>query len=291
MAKRSFNRAAVDVGNIIAMEHVNVTVPDQALATFFYVNVLGFTRDPYIDWGPYNVWVNAGRQQFHLPTAKPQVLRGQIGIVVPDLAALNTRLGQMEKRLDQTAFDYTLKKTFTDITCPWGNQIRAHHPGGFGKMQLGIPYVEFHVPPGTAAGIGRFYQNVMACRTSMNKAQTQSEVFIGLEQILRFKEVRRPLPDYDGHHMAVYVSNFSGPHEYLLKHGLITEESDENQYRFQTIIDPESGEPLFEIEHEVRSLHHPMYQRPLINRNANQSFFNYQRDRDSYMPAEIGSTD
>ena len=50
------------------VEHVNVTVPDQAEATFFYVNGLGFTRDPYIDFGPFNVWINVGAQQFHLPT-------------------------------------------------------------------------------------------------------------------------------------------------------------------------------------------------------------------------------
>lgn len=286
MAKRQFDRAAVDVGNIIAMEHVNVTVPDQALATFFYVNVLGFTRDPYIDWGPFNVWVNAGRQQFHLPTAEPQVLRGLIGIVVPDLKALNGRLHQMKKRLMDSKFSFVEKKTFTDITCPWGNRIRAHGPGAFGETQLGIPYLEFHVPEGTAEGIARFYHKVMGCLTDLNKAKTVCEVFVGLEQKIRFKEVRRPEPDYDGHHIAIYVANFSGPHRFLKDHDLITEESDENQYRFQTIVNPENGKPLFEIEHEVRSLHHPMYQRALVNRNSDQTFFNYQKDRDVYMPKE-----
>ena len=91
MAKKAFNRAACDVGNILAMEHVNVTVPDQAMATMFYINGLGFTREPYIDFGPANVWVNVGRQQFHLPTSKPQVLRGHVGVVVPDRSALNER--------------------------------------------------------------------------------------------------------------------------------------------------------------------------------------------------------
>lgn len=289
MPKRQFDRSAMDVGNIIALEHVNVTVPDQALATYFYVNVLGFTRDPYMDWGPYNVWVNAGRQQFHLPTAKPQVLRGLIGIVVPDLDALNHRLTQMRKRLDGTDFEFEVKKKFTDITCPWGNHLRAHGPGGFGEMQLGLPYVEFHVPLGTANGIGKFYRKVMGCEVKLNKMKNVCEVSVGLEQIIRFKEIRRPNPTYDGHHIAIYVSNFSGPHKYLKEHGLITEESDENQYRFQTIVNPASGKPLFEIEHEVRSLHHPMYQRALVNRNSAQTFFNYQRDRDAYMPADIKS--
>ena len=43
-----FNRAEENVGNILNMEHVNLTVPDQQLAALFYVSGLGFTRDPYI---------------------------------------------------------------------------------------------------------------------------------------------------------------------------------------------------------------------------------------------------
>ena len=94
-----FNRASQDVGNVIAMEHVNVTVPDQALATFFYVNGLGFTRDPYMDFGPFNVWINVGNQQFHLPTGDPQVFRGTIGVVVPCLDELQQRLARISYRL------------------------------------------------------------------------------------------------------------------------------------------------------------------------------------------------
>ena len=54
------------------LEHVNVTVPDQGLAALFYVTGLGFTRDPYIDFGTFNMWVNLGEQQFHLPSRMPR---------------------------------------------------------------------------------------------------------------------------------------------------------------------------------------------------------------------------
>jgi catechol-2,3-dioxygenase len=273
---------AVDVGNILAMEHVNVTVPDQSIATLFYVNGLGFTRDPYMDWGPYNVWVNVGRQQFHLPTSKPQVLRGHIGVIVPNLAALTIRLNRISKRLGDTAFSFIEKPKYTEVTCPWGNTLRCYGPGAFGNIQLGIPYVEFKVPSGTAPGIARFYEQIMGCQTRLQKSFC--DVSVGREQFLRFREAKSTSKDYDGHHIAIYVSNFSGPHEKLLKANLITEESDENQYRFQMIIDPKNGAPLFEIEHEVRSLHHPMYERHLVNRNPDQDFFNYQRDRDAFMP-------
>ena len=48
-SKKNFDRSKEDVGNVQLLEHVNVTVPDQGLASTFYVTGLGFTRDPYID--------------------------------------------------------------------------------------------------------------------------------------------------------------------------------------------------------------------------------------------------
>ena len=84
MKNGQFNRAAEDLGNIVALEHVNVLVPDQHLATLFYVMGLGLTRDPYLMTGVTNMWINIGRSQFHLPVGKPQVLRGRVGLVLPD---------------------------------------------------------------------------------------------------------------------------------------------------------------------------------------------------------------
>ena len=42
--EKNFDRAAEDLGNIIGLEHVNVLVPDQRLATLFYISGLGLTR-------------------------------------------------------------------------------------------------------------------------------------------------------------------------------------------------------------------------------------------------------
>ena len=80
----NYDRVREDVSNIVHLEHVNVTVPDQHLATAFYVSALGFTRDPYIMVGTDNMWINIGRSQMHLPTRSPQRMRGTIGLVVPD---------------------------------------------------------------------------------------------------------------------------------------------------------------------------------------------------------------
>ena len=91
--ERRFDRTVEDLGNIVALEHVNVTVPDQEKATIFYLAGLGLTRDPYLMTGTANMWVNVGRSQFHLPTNQPQVLRGHTGIVVPDREALVQAVG------------------------------------------------------------------------------------------------------------------------------------------------------------------------------------------------------
>src|SRR5262247_449736 len=150
-----------DVGNIISLEHVNVQISDQALATLFYVVGLGGTRDPYLNVGLNNMWINVGEQQFHLPTRNPQVIDGYIGLVVPDLAALEKRLESVAEGLKATKFSYERKSDYLLVICPWGNRYRCYaSQPAFGDMTLGMPYVEFLVAPGTRDGILRFYQTV-----------------------------------------------------------------------------------------------------------------------------------
>ena len=283
--EKKYDRATQDVGNIIGMEHVNVTVPDQSIASTFYISGLGFTRDPYMMVGPGNMWVNVGQQQFHLPANDPQVFRGHIGVVVPDLEMLQTRLGRVQKRLANTAFRWSAKRGHVAVTCPWGNQLRCYAPSlRFGNMTLGLPYIEMPVGPRTARGICQFYQEVMQTPGTViqEKGTAIAQVEVGRSQTLRFRETARSIPAYDGHHIAVYIANFSAPHKFLKRHKLITQESDDHQYRFQAIVHPKTGQVLCELEHEVRSLFHPMYERELVNRNADQSIFAYRKGQDTF---------
>ena len=65
---------------------------------------------------------------------------------------------------------------------------------------------------------------------------------------------------------------------------MIFEESNQQQYRFQALVDPQLHDlALVELEHEVRSLTHPMYARRLINRNAGQKFFAFHRGREAFV--------
>ena len=283
MSTRNFDRAEEDFGNVLNMEHINLTVPDQQLAALFYVTGLGFTRDPYIDFGTFNMWINVGEQQFHLPKRDAQRFRGHIGVVVPDLDGLKRRLDFIDRPMQGTAFKREEKNDHIALSCPWGNDIRAFGPS-FGTS-LGIPFAVLDVPPGSADGIARFYNDVLGAPARVvENGERRAEANMGGIQRLVFRETDAEIPAYDGHHIAVYVSNFSRPHAALNERGLITEESDQHQYRFQAIVDPESGETITEIEHEVRSLKHPMFKRFLVNRNPAQGFMNYVQGRDAFVP-------
>ena len=157
MQQQHFDRAAEDLGNSVHLEHVNVQVPDQRLATLFYVTGLGLTRDPYLMVSDSNMWVNVGRSQFHLPTGAPQVLRGHTALIIPGRKALLDRLASVAKKLEGTAFSFREHNDYVEATCPWGNRVRVYEPDAdrFGRIALGIPYVEFDVPSGTAKATSR----------------------------------------------------------------------------------------------------------------------------------------
>lgn len=265
-----YDRAVEDLGNIVALEHVNLRTPDQQHATLFYVSGLGLTRDPYLVTGVTNMWINIGRSQFHLPTGEAQRLRGRVGLVMLDLSALARRLEAVSPALKGTQFGFEVGDGWVDVTSPWGNQIRCHRPAAqFGRTTLGMPYVELDVPRGAGDGIARFYREIFAAPVAIDETGEAPavRVGVGVGQALVFRETDGPLAAYDGHHIQIYVANFSGPHGKLRERGLITEESDQHQYRFVDITDPANGAVLYELEHEVRAMSHPLYARHLVNRN------------------------
>lgn len=284
---QSYDRREEDLGNIVALEHVNVQISDQVVSTVFYVTGLGLTRDPYLMSGTENMWINVGRSQFHLPTGRPQVLRGHVGIVMPDRAALLGRLTKVKPQLAGTQFGFDARNDHVEVVSPWGNRLRCYEPDAerFGRITLGIPYVEFKTPSGTADGIARFYRDALAAPATVEKDNEgrAAHVAVGIDQQFIFRETDDAQPAYDGHHVQIYIADFSGPHDWLSQHGLVFEESDQHQYRFKDIVDPENGRVLFTIEHEVRSMRHPLYARPLVNRNPAQTNLDYAPGHDAWV--------
>ena len=112
---------------------------------------------------------------------------------------------------------------------------------------------------------------------------TVARAKVGKDQYLQFRETDRPQPDYDGHHVQMYITNFSGPYRRSVG-------ARPDLQRRQPISIPLSrhrrsreGRHLFTVEHEVRSATHPMYLRPLINRNPAQTNRTYAPGHDQWL--------
>ena len=281
---QTFDRAAEDLGNSVHLEHVNVKIPDQRMAQAYYGSGLGLTRDPYMMTSDDNMWMNVGRSQFHLPGGPAQILRGHVGLVIAGRAALLKRLANVQTRLAGTRFSFREHNDCVETMCPWGNRVYCYEPDAarFGRIVLGMPYVEFDVPVGTAEAIARFYREMIAVPAQvLNDNGPVARVAVGQKQSLQFRETDKPQPEFDSHHVQIYVVDFSGPHRRLSERGLVSREDNQFQYRFNDIVDLDSGRHLFTIEHEVRSFTHPMCLRPLVNRNPAQTVRYYAHGHDA----------
>ena len=104
---------------------------------------------------------------------------------------------------------------------------------------------------------------------------------VGEKQYWYFRETDAPEKPYDRHHVQIYITDFSGPHRRLKELGLLTVEVNDHEYRFKDVADLDTREVLFTVEHEVRSQTHPLYGRPLVNRNPAQTNRNYRPGHDS----------
>jgi hypothetical protein len=281
MAEQHYDRAADDVGNLVEIGHVNVNVTDQLAATEFYVTGLGLTRDPYLMTATSNMWVNVGRHQFHLPTAKrAQRLHGVTGLVVPDLDVLRARL--TKAKIPLTEVDGGI-----EVVSPWGNRIRAHAPAPrFGPVTLALAYVEHDVPAGTAEPIAAFYREIIGAPATVN--DRAAHVRAGWQELI-FRESDAPIEPYEGHHVQIYLADFSTPHRKLVERNLLSLENGPHEYRFIDIAGLENGHVFCRLEHEVRSLRHPLFGRKLVNRDPSIDPQTYVEGREAYAWASAGA--
>jgi hypothetical protein len=162
----------------------------------------------------------------------------------------------------------------------------------YGKEQSdcsGIDFVEFACPKGTAEKIALFYD---ACLDATVSVVSQDDggggggkiaiVAVGgsddtrhtADQSLIFRETDpEMLPDYDGHHIAMYIGETVADFEQAYRNcelagivwvnprfrdraDTIAGAREWKQFRFKNIIDMETGATIMELEHEMRSVAH-----------------------------------
>ena len=224
---------------------------------------------------------------FICPSGKPQVLRGHTALVIEGRAALLERLASVAKKLEGTAFAFAEHNDYVEAICPWGNRaalLRAGRRTVSGASRSAFPMSSSTCRSEPRRRSAPSIPRSWACRPNCTTATApRAVVNTGHGQQLRFRETDRPQGEYDGHHVQIYVTNFSGPHRRLAERNLIYSEDNPYQYRFRDIVDLASGKHLFTVEHEVRSATHPMFMRPMVNRNPAQTNRNYAHGHDQWL--------
>ena len=156
---------------------------------------------------------------------------------------------------------------------------------------VGIDYVEFECQIHTAAKIANFYAIRAGTKTEEAPPTTVAYISIGTidpttheaEQYLLFRETCDHVPPTDGHHIALYLGSSSthdetDDHDFARafhqaqRRGLLSTHwrdtvavyewdtaQAECQFRIHDIVDVDTGDLLFRLEHELRSIHHPTW--------------------------------
>ncbi|MEP5723444.1 MAG: hypothetical protein ABJL64_14635 [Rhizobiaceae bacterium] len=262
-----------EIGGIVHLDHVNFETPDHELATVFYINGLGLTRDPYRRADEQNMGINVGLQQFHLPRRGEQTppFYGVVGLVVPDIEGIKKRCDLLSKlgKFDGTPYRWVQEGSAVLVTSPFGVQFRLHRAEDFVfQRPLGIAYVEVSVPLQTADGIAKFYSKIVKAPVQVRDIEAGKTALVsaGPHQQIRF--VERSLDDYRTHsmHISYHVTHYNELRETVADHDSLMGAGRGEVFFFNKIFDPDTGEFIFEIQNEVRSIYHPDFMRPLINR-------------------------
>jgi hypothetical protein len=260
-----------ETGTFVHFEHVNYRVPEHRLAHLYFCAHLGFTRDPTRMVGIDNMWVNAGRNQFHLPIGPATPFHGEVGVIVPDLDEVERRFAADRPRYEGSRFSCSREGETLRTTTPWGHPLRVHPAGMLpNRFPQAIGYVEFWVAPGTAAGIAAFYSEAIGCPAEVVPVEGAPTAQVAAGPGTAFRFVEKPGGGAVPHsnHVAVYLTHYHAVYEKLSRLGCVTEDDRDEQFRFHDMKDPRTGKLLYSFEHEMRSLHHPDFGKPLINRVA-----------------------
>lgn len=268
----NYRETLPEVGGILHLDHVNFQVQEHDLVTVFFVNGLGLTRDPYRRTDETNIGINVGLQQFHLPRrGVTPPFPGVIGLVVPELALVRARLERLERlgKFKGTAYVAEFGDDRATIVSPFGIRLRLHASESRPFLRpLGIAYVEIDVPPGTASAIATFYREIFRAVAEVDAADGSPRALVnaGPYQSVRF--IERDLDNHDTHnfHLSYHVTHYNEVRDRISANGAVKGEGRGQVFFFDRIFDLSTGETVFPLVNEVRSVYHADFMRPLVNR-------------------------
>ena len=138
----------------------------------------------------------------------------------------------------------------------------------------GIEYIEFNVPKGAAKYIAEFYQCVLNSIVTVIPSPNGDVAIVGCgpispegraSQSIIYRETEEIIPEYDGHHIAIYVNEFEEVFKNCEQSGIVWVNprfSDKatslsgakkwHQFRFKDVLNLETGKGVFKLEHEIR---------------------------------------
>ena len=263
-----------EVGGILHLEHFNFEVLDHDMATIFFINGLGLTRDPYRRTDETNMGVNIGMQQFHLPRRGKVTppFYGEIGLMLPDIKIVLARLNRIESdgKFEGTAYEILLvEKDFFYLKSPWGVPMRLWESGVQPFfVPMGLIYVDIRVQPGIAKKLTKFYQGLLRAPVLLDKIRGENAVIftMGPYQYLRF--IEREIENYNLYdfHIAYYITNYNEAREIAASHGKLKGEGAGQVCFIDGPFDKKNGKTLLEFQQEWRSVYHSDFMRPLVNR-------------------------
>ena len=261
-----------EVGGILHLDHINFQVSDHDLATIFFIGGLGLTRDPFRRADETNMGVNIGLQQFHLPRrgATPP-FPGLVGLIVPDLDIIRLRLSRLNKlqKFKDTPYKANFEDNTAKIISPFGFCIRLHSSNSMPFLRpLGIGYVEIPVPNGVVDDILKFYREVFHSIATIENRDGNKTAAINVGPFQKLYFIEKELDSYElyNFHISFHVTHYNRAREIIKERGALMGTGEGEVFFCDKIFNPDTGDYIFSMTNEVRSVYHGDYMRPLINR-------------------------
>ena len=261
-----------EVGGILHLDHINLQVSDHDLATIFFIGGLGLTRDPFRRADETNMGVNIGLQQFHLPRrgATPP-FPGLVGLIVPDLDIIRLRLSRLNKlqKFKDTPYKANFDDNTAKIISPFGFCIRLHSSNSMPFLRpLGIGYVEIPVPNGVVDDILKFYREVFHSIATIENRDGNKTAAINVGPFQKLYFIEKELDSYElyNFHISFHVTHYNRAREIIKERGALMGTGEGEVFFCDKIFNPDTGDYIFSMTNEVRSVYHGDYMRPLINR-------------------------